>query len=159
MRTSEGGNGNDNGAYYAENFQVEQIANTTDSFAGASLGFASANVEEVRNSVTYVRPRFRATTPAHVVIGTSNGNAMARSITISDPVIDDTTRGGCLILRIVKQPNSYGINPYYSAYQSGGFAALPIRVTKNGSPLTPVLSTDYNPATHKPATHYVVIMG
>lgn len=156
------------GIYYSENFQIDNIANTTDGFAGTALGFAPSNVEEVRQTFTWVRPRFNlpTNTPAanaHIVIGTTNGNLMAERLTINDPIIGDTKYGGCLSIRIIRQPNSRGVspyyNPYYNAYVAGGFDALPITVTKNGDELTPILSTQFNASVHTPDRYYVVIMG
>lgn len=159
---TEGTNANDNGVYYSENFQTENISDTTDGFAGTPLGFANSNVEEVNNSFTYVKPRFKINNSslisAHIVIGTSFGNATADSISIADPIISDTVKGGCLIVRFIKTPNSLGTSPYYTNWQSGGFAALPIKVTRNGIALTPVLSTNYNASTHTPDKYYVVVM-
>ena len=162
--TSEGGNASDPGIYYGENFQTEHQCDTTDGYAGSSLGFACSNVEEMRQSFTYVKPRFNlpATTTAHISIATSNGNTMANSISITDPIIEDNAKGGCLIVRIVKKPNSTGTSPFYSpyfdTYTSGGFAALPITVTQAGTTLTPILSTSYNATTHTPNKYYVVIV-
>lgn len=155
---SEGGNARDLGDYYLENVQVERIADTSDGYAGTSLGFAGVNVEEVK-LLTMVRPRLTASYShhQHVVIATTNGNAMG-VIRITDPRIGDEIWGGCLAVRFIKQPNSYGTSPYYTAYQKGGLGALPISVTAGGKPLTPVLSTQFKPSTHKPDTHYVTVM-
>lgn len=156
---SEGGNTNETGVYLASNFQVEHTADTTDSLAGSGLGFAPSNVEEMRNTFTYVGPRFTSSSPKgpqHLNIATSYGNTMANAITISDPVIGDTAYNGCLVVNFVITPNSDGTDPYYTAYQSGGFSALPLQVTAAGKTLTPVLFSAFNPATHTPDAFYLV---
>jgi hypothetical protein len=153
---SEGGNGADNGAYYARNFQVERIADTPDSYAGTALSFNSANVEEVRRTFTVVRPRLTVTNGTHVTLGYSNGNSMADAISITDPIIGNTQYNGCIVFGIVKTPNSYGDNPYYTAYLANGLGSLPISVTNNNVDLTPVLNTSYNAAVHTPSQYYIV---
>lgn len=158
--TSEGGNANDPGVYYARNFNVHDIADTSDASAGSALGFPCSNVEEVRNTFTYVRTIFTSNSavgPQHITIATSGGNSMANSIAITDPIVRNSAYNGCLVVRFVITPNGSGTDPYYTAYQSGGFGALPITVTQNGTTLTPVLSTSFNANANTPANSYVVI--
>lgn len=147
------------GAYSCSNFQVEDISDTTDSYAGSALGFAPSNVEGLQHTFTYVNPRFTSSAPKgpqHISIAQTNGGPLAQAVTVQDPQIGDTAYNGCLVISIVKTPNSYGTDPYYSAYQSGGFAALPITVTNKGVTLTPVLSSSFNASTNTPANSYVV---
>lgn len=158
--TTEGGNAADHGVYSCSNFKVWNTSDTTDSYAGSALGFSCSNVEEVRNSFTWAGATFTASKslgPQHITIATSNGNAMANALRVTDPTITDTAFNGCLVVRYIITPNSGGTSPYYTAYQAGGFSALPMVVTKNGVTLTPVLSTSFNPATNTPANSYVVI--
>lgn len=153
---TEGGNAGDNGVYYAENFQVEHIADTADSFAGSPLGFNTSNVEEVRRTFTYVRPRLNVSIGTHIHFGSSTGNALADNIIITDPIIGNSEYNGCLVIGISKHPNSLGDNPYYTAYINNGLSSLPFTVTANSVTLTPVISTSFNATTHTPDRYYVV---
>ncbi len=155
---SEGGNANDPGIYYAENFQTQDIANTPDSYAGTNLGFPGSNVEELKQTFTYIRPRFTASSAnkEHLHIGTSGTNSMAQAMVITDPIIGNTTYNGCLVIGVSKQPNSYGLSPYYSLYQSSGLSAFPITVTKNSVRLQPVLLSSFNASIHTPDKYYLI---
>lgn len=154
-----GGNASDQGIYYIENFQVENIADVADGFAGSGLGFTPTNVEELRRTFTWVRPRFTASAakgPQHINIATSNGNTLAVAMTVIDPKIGNTAFNGMLVVNVVVTPNGLGTDPYYTAYQASGFSAIPITVTNNGVTLTPILYTSYNSAVHTPASNFLI---
>ena len=157
---SEGGNASDLGVYSCTDFQVEGICDTPDSWAGSSLGFTPSNIEELKRTFTYTRPRFTASPsvngPAHITVGTTNGNDLAEQIIVTDPVIGNTDYNGCLYVRFVRVPNAYGDSPYYTAYVNGGLSALPVTVTQGGVTLAPVLNTDYSSATHTPDSSFIV---
>jgi len=160
MNEGESGNDNLTGTYYCENFQVENIADATDGYAGSALGFSPSNVEGLRNTFTYVAPRFTASAvkgPQHITIATPNGEHIANAITVSDPVIGNTDYNGCLVMRYIITPNSAGTSPYYTLYLSDGLSAMPTTVTAAGQTLTSVLSTDFNAANNNPSNSYVVI--
>lgn len=156
---NEGGNAGETGVYSSSNFQVEFISSTSDSYAGSNIGFAPSNVEELRNTFTYTSQRFASSAPKgpqHINIAISNGNTIPNSITVADPIIEDTAYNGCLVINIVKTPNSFGTNPLYTLYQSSGLSALPLHVTVSGVALTPVLSTAFNSSTNTPDKNYIV---
>lgn len=156
-----GGNANDAGIYYTENFQIEHMAEVADTWAGSSLGFSISNIEELRRTFTYVRPRLSSTNTNggryHIVVATSNGNTLPEHITVTDPICSGPDYGDMLTVRIVETPNNLGTNPVWTLYSSSGLGALPITATNQGKTLTPVLSTSYNPAVHNSANSYVVV--
>lgn len=160
--TIEGGNLNDPGVYHCENLQTDNICNTPDSWAGSSLGFSPSNVEELRRTFTYIKPRFTAYPSvngyAHITVGTTNGNSIAEQIIVTDPVIGNSDFNKCLYFNFVRVPNSRGTSPYYTLYQQSGLSALPITVTNNGVVLNPVLDTNFNASIHTPDNSYVVRM-
>lgn len=149
--------GGDGGTYNIRNFQVENIATTADGFAGSSLGFNASNVEEVSGTMTYTNCRFALDRGRHITLGTTSGGLVAQAINVNDFISESTTFGGCLVIRIIKTPNSQGNSPWWDLYSSGGLAALPFTVKAAGKSLTPVDSGLFNASVHTPDKYYVVV--
>lgn len=148
--------GGDNGTYTISNAQVERIANTSDSFAGSSLGFNGINVEEVSGTMTLTNYRAERDLGYHVTFGTTAGGPVAKSINVTDFSSLDTAYNGCLVMRIIGTPNSSGTSPYESLYTSSGLSALPFHVTNSGVTLDPVSVGSYNASIHTPDKYYLV---
>lgn len=154
-------------SFYTENFQVENIAITSDSFAGGHLGFACSNVEALKHTFTYNRPRFTAGNygtvtdgnngQVHIVLATPNGDDIMDGIVVTDPICSGTPFADLLVIRIIQTPNSYGTSPLYTLYTTQGLGALPITVTNQGKTLTPILSSNYNSAVHNSANNYIIV--
>lgn len=149
----------DNGFYNIDGVQIEHIADTADGFAGSGLGFNGINFEEVTGTVSVKNSRMSMPRSGfyHIALGSSFGNTIAKQIDISDFTSLESVYNGCLVIRIIKNPNSLGINPWWTAYNSGGFSALPIEVTSKGATLTPIASTSFNAAIHGPTKNFVVV--
>lgn len=149
--------GGDNGTYTITNFQVERIANTSDSFAGSGLGFNASNVEEVSGTVTYTGCRFALDLGYHITLGTTHGGPVATAINAADFTSLSTAYNGCLVVRIIGTPNSAGTSPYETLFTTSGLAGLPLHATASGVALTPVASGSFNAAVHTKDKYFVVV--
>ena len=151
--------GGDNGGYLFTNVQVEGIADTGDAFTGSGLNqFPACNIEEANGTFRFVGCRFEAGGGYDITLATSFNGAMAQQIRVDDFVSLSPTRfNGCLVVRVIKQPNSQGINPYWTLLTNNGLGALPLLVTWKGAPLIPIASTAFNAAIHFPEKYYIVV--
>lgn len=148
----------DNGTYVIDGYQVEDIATTADGFAGSGLGFNASNVEEVSGTMTYTNCRFALDRGYDITLGTTAGGTLADAINVADfTSLTPSSYNGCLVVRIIKTPNSSGSSPYWNLFNSGGLAALPIHATSQGQPLTPIASSSFNPSTHTRDKNFVVV--
>lgn len=151
--------GGDGGVYNISNVQIEAISSTPDGFAGNGLNqFPSSNVEEATGTLNYTNCRFAAGGGYHITLATTNGGGIADAINITDCVsMNPTLYNGCIVVRVVKQPNGAGINPYWTLANNSGVGALPINAKWHGTPLTAVASTQYNATIHKPDKYFIVV--
>jgi hypothetical protein len=155
--------------YVAVNFQVEEIANDLDGYAGDNGGFNGANVEEVVGIFTIENGDMSIANGAHINWALPYRSSGADQLTTvsSHPVIevhgfqtDDVLYGGCLRIRVTQNPNSTGTSPAYTYLVNNGVSSavnlFDVRDSE-GEPLTPVRHNAFNPSLHGPDTHYVVI--
>lgn len=148
----------DAGDYTFNNWQVENIAKVADGFAGSNLGFNATNVEEVTGTLVFNNYRAALDLGYHITLGSSaDTSTAAQSLVVNDFTSLSTAYNGCLVIRIIKQPNSLGTSPYWNLYNTGGLAALPFTVTKSGKALTPIASGSYNAGVHTPDKYYIVV--
>lgn len=149
----------DNGDYTLNNLQVQNISNTADSFQGSALNnFNATNVEEVTGTMRFTNYRAALDLGYHITFGSSaDTTSVAQEIDVTDFTSLSTAYNGCLVVRIIKQPNSLGNSPYWNLYNTGGLGALPFVFKKDGKALTPIASTSYNSSLHTPDKNYIVV--
>ena len=157
--------------YVARHYQVEEIANVNDGWAGDGTsttppGFNGSNVEGVVGLFEYDDVRFNVARGSHfawaVPYSGSGGVYTVPDhvvLKIKDHTTTDAAFGGCTRVGTARQPNSTGLSPVWSYIDargaSGANALIDVR-DANGLRKIPVYARDYDPAVHKPATHYVL---
>lgn len=152
---SEGGNANDHSTFTSTDVKIESVSLQQDSWATDGWTFFASNVEEAKDTFIWTRPNLSAdnATKAHICLATSSGNALASSLTITDPTIGNTDYNGCLVIGMFKTTN--GTNPYWTDWNTN-HTVTPLTITNNGVTLTAVDSLSFNAATHHPTSNYIV---
>jgi hypothetical protein len=156
--------GNTAERYTGENFQCHDIT-AFDEYASGNSVFPGSNIEEVVGIFKYRDVFFSTGTEQHMYLALPYSSANGLVVVPDRPIIDlqgfyttDTQMGGCLRISVPKTPNSSGISPAWQKLTNLGIAACNLWTMRrsDGTPLVGVRSTNFNPAIHKPDTHFVV---
>jgi len=156
--------------YAAINFQTDEIANVGDDGYASDVStlpgqFGASNVEGLAGQFRYTDVRMSSVQLSKVNIAvpysTENGVIVLpeRPLIIARNVTtDDMLYGGIVRYGISKTPNSTGTSPAWTRVSTRGIAGSGLFDIRNADdePMTGIRETAYNPAVHRPETHFIV---